>query len=62
MARAVLGHEPRLTVKLDLMLAECYGQLGSDEERLIVLRKVADGDRSLGIGPHRARSGIGPIR
>ena len=47
MARAVLGTEPRLTVKLDLMLAECYGYLGSDEERLIVLRKVADGDPSL---------------
>ena len=57
MARAVLGADPRLTVKLDLMLAECFGQLGSDDQRLDALRRVAEGDRSVGIRPHRARSG-----
>ena len=47
MARAVLSHDARLAVKLDLMLAECYGRLGSDDQRLNVLRKVAEADRSL---------------
>ena len=47
LARTVLGADRRLTVKLDLMLAECYGQLGSDDDRLTILRKVAEDDRTL---------------
>jgi len=47
MARAVLGADRRLIVKLDLMLAECYGHLGSDQQRLDALQKVVEGDPSL---------------
>ncbi len=47
LARAALVSERRLTVKLDLMLAECYGNLGCDDQRLHVLAKVAEADQSL---------------
>ena len=47
LARAVSSSDPRLTVKLDLMLAECFGRLGSDAERLDALRSAAEGDPSL---------------
>ena len=60
MARAVLGADPQLTVQLNLMLAECYGRMGSEEQRLDALRRAAEGDGP-GIGPHRARPGPGPI-
>ena len=33
------------------MLAECWGHVGSDEQRLNALRQAADGDR----GPESAR-------
>ncbi len=51
MARAVLGADPQLTVQLDLMLAECYGRVGDDEQRLDALRQAAEGDQ----GPESAR-------
>ena len=43
MARAVLGSEPRLMARIDLMLADCHGRLGEDEQRLEALRRVAEG-------------------
>jgi cellulose synthase operon protein C len=46
MARAVLKSLPQLTLPLDLMLAECYGRVGSDEKRLDALRQAATGDRT----------------
>jgi cellulose synthase operon protein C len=46
MARAVLKPFPGLAVPLNLMLAECYRHMGSDEQRLSALRQAADGDRS----------------
>ncbi len=46
-ARAVSSALPELCVKLDRMLAECFGQLGHDEERLDILRSLAKSDRSL---------------
>ena len=51
MARAVLGADPQLTVQLNLMLAECYGRVGDDEQRLDALRQAAEGDQ----GPESAR-------
>ncbi len=45
-ARSALSSVPRLTGPLDLMLAECHGHLGSDEQRLAALRQAADGDRA----------------
>ena len=51
MARAVLRADPRLTVQLNLMLAECYGRVGADEQRLDALRQAAEGDQ----GPESAR-------
>jgi len=45
MARAVLGADRRLTVQLDLMLAECYGHVGYEEQRLDALRRAAEGER-----------------
>ncbi len=35
-----------LAVPLNLMLAEAYGQVGSDEQRLDALRRAAEGDRA----------------
>ena len=46
MARAVLKSVPRLAVPLNLMLAECYSHMGSDEQRLNALRQAADGDQA----------------
>ena len=45
------GADPQLTAQLDLMLAECYGRLGDDEQRLDALRRAAEGDQ----GPESAR-------
>jgi len=45
-ARTALRSAPQLTVPLDLMLAECQGHLGSDEQRLAALRQAAEGDRA----------------
>ena len=38
-ARMALKSDPRLTAQLDLMLAECYGRVGSEEQRLDALRR-----------------------
>ena len=51
MARAVLKSSHQLAVPLNLMLAECFKNMGSDEQRLNALRQAADGDR----GPESAR-------
>src|SRR6202042_954706 len=48
--RALLRSFPRLSSRLDLMLADCYGRMGADELRLEALRRAADGDR----GPESA--------
>jgi cellulose synthase operon protein C len=45
-ARAILVLDPQLTFNLDLMLAECFGHLGLDDQRLDALRKAAKGDSS----------------
>jgi len=50
-ARALLRADPQRIVQLDLMLAECYGQMGDDGQRLDALRRVAAGDH----GPDWAR-------
>ncbi|MGP0065145.1 MAG: tetratricopeptide repeat protein [Isosphaeraceae bacterium] len=50
-ARIALRSDRRLTAQLNLMLAECYGRVGMDEQRMDALRQVADGDR----GPEFAR-------
>ena len=44
MALAVLGADRQLATQLNLMLAECYGRLGDEEQRLDALRQVAEGD------------------
>jgi predicted Zn-dependent protease len=48
MARALLGANARLLVQLNLMLAECYRQIGDDEQRLDALQQAAEGDREDG--------------
>ena len=58
----MLKSVPRLVVPLNLMLAECYSHLGSDEQRLNALRQAAEGERSRGIHPHRIRAGSGQSR
>ncbi len=50
-ARAVLRSNPRLSARLNLMLAECYGRMGSQEQRLDALRQAAESDA----GPGQAR-------
>ena len=45
-----------LTAQLDLMLAECYGRIGADEQRLDALRRAAEGDQ----GPESARIELAP--
>ena len=42
--RAVLRSFPRLSSRLDLMLADCYGRMGADELRLDALRRAAEGN------------------
>ncbi len=42
-ARAVLGASPELVLRINLMIAECHGQIGSDEQRLEALRRAAEG-------------------
>ncbi|MGA2700263.1 MAG: tetratricopeptide repeat protein [Isosphaeraceae bacterium] len=51
MARAVLQAEPQLVTQLNLMLAECHGRTGDEEQRLDALHQAAEGDR----GPESAR-------
>jgi tetratricopeptide (TPR) repeat protein len=46
MARAVLSPSHELAMRIDLMLAECHGHLGADEQRLDDLRRAVDGDRN----------------
>jgi tetratricopeptide (TPR) repeat protein len=41
-ARATLGAAPELTLRINLMLADCHGRLGSDEDRLDALRHAAE--------------------
>ena len=43
-ARVVLRSDPRLSARLNLMLAECYGRMGAQKERLDALRQAADND------------------
>jgi tetratricopeptide (TPR) repeat protein len=43
--RAVLGSAPELTLRINLMLAECHRRLGADEQRLEVLRRAAEDRR-----------------
>ena len=45
---------PKLIVQLDLMLAECYGRAGDEEQRLEALRRAAEGGRR----PESARVGL----
>ncbi|MHB1556389.1 MAG: tetratricopeptide repeat protein [Isosphaeraceae bacterium] len=42
-ARAVLGSSPALVLRINRMIAECHGRLGSDEERLEALRLASAG-------------------
>lgn len=42
-ARAVLGAAPELVLRINLMIAECHGRLGSDDDRLEALRRAAEG-------------------
>ena len=42
-ARAVVTSAPELTLRINLMLADCHGRLGDDEKRLEVLRRAAEG-------------------
>jgi tetratricopeptide (TPR) repeat protein len=44
-AHGRLAADPDLSVRLDLMLAECHARLGSDEERLEALRRAAGRDQ-----------------
>jgi tetratricopeptide (TPR) repeat protein len=44
-ARAVLTSAPDLGLRLNLMLAECYGRLGDDEQRLEALHRAGAGDQ-----------------
>jgi tetratricopeptide (TPR) repeat protein len=62
MARAVLGREPRLMTRLDLMLAECHGRRHDDERRLEALERAAAGEggresAGLALAQALARSG-----
>src|SRR5271157_2385517 len=45
-ARAVLKSLPQFAEPLNLMLAECYSRVGSDEQRMDALRQAAEGDRA----------------
>jgi len=51
MARAVLKSDSALSSRLNLMLADCYKRLGSDEQQLDALRQAAEGEN----GPEMAR-------
>ena len=42
-ARAILASAPDLSLRINLMLAECHGRMGSDDRRLDALRRAADG-------------------
>ncbi len=42
-ARAVVVNVPELTLRINLMLAECHGRLGSEEQQLVALHRAADG-------------------
>ena len=44
-ARAVLRSVPRLSSRINLMLADCHGRLGADEQRLDALRRAAEGNQ-----------------
>lgn len=44
-AQGTLAADPDLSVRLDLMLAECHARLGSDEQRLEALRRAAGRDQ-----------------
>ena len=55
-ARAVLKSDPRLWSQLNLMLAECHGRLGQDEQRILALRQASEG----GIESEPARLVLGP--
>src|SRR5262249_33451008 len=44
-ARGVLTLAPDLGLRLNLMLAECYGRLGDDEQRLEALHRAGAGDQ-----------------
>jgi predicted Zn-dependent protease len=46
-ARAALQSDRQLTSQLDLMLAECHGRLGDEEQRLDALRLAAEGNSGL---------------
>src|SRR5262249_25778674 len=50
-ARGGLVSDHRLTGQLNLMLAQCYARVGSDEQGLDALGRVAEGDP----GPEPAR-------
>ena len=45
-ARALLGSTSPHTAQINLLLVECYGRVGSYEQRLDALRRVAEGDQS----------------
>jgi predicted Zn-dependent protease len=47
-ARALLGADPELVANLNFMLAECYRQVGDDEQRLDALQQAAENDYDQG--------------
>ncbi len=51
LAREGLRFDTRRITALNLMLAECYRRLGSDEQRLVALEQVAESERA----PDKAR-------
>jgi tetratricopeptide (TPR) repeat protein len=63
-ARAVLGAQPRLQARIDLMLAECHGRQGKDEERVEDLRRAVEsqgGAESTGLALAQELAGSGRL-
>jgi tetratricopeptide (TPR) repeat protein len=46
-ARAALGSAPELMLRIDVMLAECHGRLGNDDQRLDALRRAAEANQGV---------------
>ena len=45
-ARAALRFDRRIATELNILLADCFGHLGADDQRLAALRQAAEDDRS----------------
>ena len=50
-ARAVLAADPQISTQINLLMAECYANLGQPEKRLAALRRASEG----GLGSEPAR-------